>query len=452
MFKKIYKYLSSLRFTILLICLLGVVFAFGLWIPQKSLVKALYFDWKANSPLLVGFLDALGLTDIYTSPITVTLWALFFLNLSLVMWQRIPLIKKRVELSPTRIADPETAAGYSFHASYPLDPGMDGNAVMAGLRSRGYALLGDGSGFYGVKNRLSPIAFALFHLSFFLIFLGGLIGIYTTFIAYVDIAEGETFIGDLERYNPSPSPSLPKLGGIPKAAFTVESITPRVVRNTPTSISIKLIDEKGRKHDVGINSPYTTDNTSFVFKHLGMAPLFVVLDPAGKEIDGAYQKLDVLMGRKDRFALAGFEFTANFYPDYALDNGKPVTRSQEFSNPVFTITVEKDGKKIGEGTMPKKGTLEFSGYRLVMRELPYWVRFYVLKEQGIFLVYAGFAIASIAVIWRLLMFRREIVGAVREEGGARRLVVAARAEYYKSLAEDEFTKTFRETLGLKVEG
>ena len=85
-----------------------------------------------------------------------------------------------------------------------------------------------------------------------------------------------------------------------------------------------------------------------------------------------------------------------------------------------------------------------------MRELPYWVRFYVLKEQGVFLVYTGFAIASIAVIWRLLLFRREIVGAVREVEGVRYLVVAGRAEYYKSLAEDEFVKTFRETLGLKA--
>ena len=242
---------------------------------------------------------------------------------------------------------------------------------------------------------------------------------------------------------------LPKIGEIPKAAFMIESVTPHVVNNTPTGISIMLVDSGGKKHDVGINSPYKTDNASFVFKHLGMAPLFVVTDATGKEVDGAYQKLDVMDGRKDHFSLAGFDFTVLFYPDYALENGKPVSRTQEFKKPVFTITIEKNGKIIGEGVMPKRGTIEFAGCRLVMRELPYWVRFYVLKEQGIFLVYTGFAIASIAVIWRLLLFRREIVGSVGIKNGECYLMIAARAEYYKSLAEDEFKKTFSELLKIQ---
>lgn len=449
MLNKLIKYFSSLRFTILLICLLAVIFAVGLWVPQRSLVKSLYIDWKANSPLLVSVLDTLGLTGIYTSPLTLTLWFLFFLNLSLVMWQRIPLIKNRIELSPSRITAPETATGYSFQATYSLGADLNAGSVISGLNRLGYVTLGDGNGFYGVKNRYSPIAFALFHLCFFLILLGGVIGMYTTFIGYVDVAEGETFSGEIEHYNRDPEPSLPKVGGIPKVAFVVESITPQVVKNTPTGISVKLVDSKGKRHEVGINSPYTTDNTSFVFKHLGMAPLFVVTDAAGNEVDGAYEKLDVLQGRKDRFALAGFEFTAQFYPDYALENGKPITRTQEFNNPVFTIIAEKEGKKVTEGVVHKLGTMEFSGYRLVMRELPYWVRFYVLKERGLFLVYSGFAMATFAVVWRLLMYRREIVGVVREENGERRLVVAARAEYYKSLAEDEFTKLFATLMGNK---
>jgi hypothetical protein len=301
-----------------------------------------------------------------------------------------------------------------------------------------------------MKNRYSPIAFALFHISFFFILLGGMISIYTQFIGYVDLAQGETFQGELAQYNRSPRPTLPKIGGIPKAMFMVESITPRVVRNTPTGISVKLIDAGGKSHEVGINSPYVVDNTSFVFKHLGMSPLFVLKDSSGRDLEGAFFKLDVLQGRQDRFALAGFEFTTRFYPDYFLENGVPVTRSQEFNNPTFTIQVERDGKKIAEGTVPKNGVLEFAGYRLEMREMPFWVRFYVIKERGLSILYAGFALATFAVIWRLLFFRREIVGEVREEDGTPHLFIAARAEYYKSLAEDEFAKLFSGIVGRSV--
>ncbi|MDD2581356.1 MAG: cytochrome c biogenesis protein ResB, partial [Desulfuromonadaceae bacterium] len=447
MIKKILKYLSSLRFTILLISLLGLIFAIGLWVPQQRLLKSIYLEWQSNSPSLVAFLDALGLTTIYTSPITITLWLLFFLNLSLVLWQRWPIIKSRITLSDAKIVDPVAAGGYPFRSSYPLSGTMDGEKIIGLLRKNRYTVLGDASGFYGVKNRLAPIAFMLFHLSFFLVLLGGLISVYTEFIGYLDLAQGESFQGEINRYNDSPQPKMPEIGSPPSASFTVKSIVPRVVHNTPTGISVLLVDNNGTTHDVDINRPYSTGQTSFVFKHLGVAPIFAIKDASGREIDKGQFKLDVLQMRPDRFGLAGFTFTAKFYPDYVLYEGKRATRSMEFNNPVFSIVVEREGKKITEGLVPRNGALEFAGYRLEMRDMPFWVRFYVVKQRGLSILYAGFAIATIGVIWRLLFFRREIVGAVREQDGMRCLVVAGRSEYYKSLAEDEFNKLFDGIVG-----
>ena len=447
MINKIIKYLSSLRFTILLISLLGLVFALGLWVPQQRLLKTIYISWQKNSPTLVAFLDALGLTTIYSSPITIALWLLFFLNLSLVLWQRMPLIKKRITLSEAMIVEPATAGGYPFRRSYPLPDNLNGDAVIELLRKGRYTVLGDASGFYGVKNRLAPIAFMLFHLSFYLILLGGLISIYTEFIGYLDLSQGESFQGEINRYNASPSPKMPEIGSPPAVSISVKSIVPRVEHNTPTGISILLVDSNSITHEVDINRPYTTEHTSFVFKHLGVSPLFVIKDATGKEIEGAYVKLDVLKMKPDRFTMAGFTFTATFYPDYVQEEGKRATRSMEFNNPVFFIAVEQYGKKIAEGLVPKNGALEFGGYRLEMRDMPFWVRFYVVKQRGLSILYAGFAIATIGIIWRLLFYRREILGAVREQDGVRSLVVAGRSEYYKSLAEDEFDKLFEGIVG-----
>jgi len=447
MFNKLIKYLSSLRFTILLICLLGLIFAIGLWIPQKRLLKTIYLAWQKNSPELVAFLDALGLTTIYTSPITLTLWLLFFLNLSLVLWQRLPVIRSRITLIEPKTVDPLTAAGYPFKRSYPLQAEVDGDAVIAMLRKRRFTVLGDASGFYGIKNRLAPIAFMLFHLSFFLILLGGVISVYTEFIGYLDLTQGESFHGELSRYNTSLGLKIPAVGSPPATSFTVKSIVPQVVYNTPTGISVQLVDKNGVAHEVDINRPYSTEHSSFVFKHLGVSPLFVLKDARGKETGGAYIRLDVLQKRPDRFTLGPFTYRATFYPDYVLEGGKRATRSMEFNNPMFFIVVEQDGKKIAEGLVPKNGTLEFAGYRLEMRDMPFWVRFYVVKQRGLSILYTGFAIATIGVIWRLLFYRRELICAVREQDGVRCLVVAGRSEYYKSLAEDEFDKLFNDILG-----
>src|SRR6266700_3712767 len=90
MFKKTIKYLSSIRFTIVLIILLGIIFLLGLWIPLKSLVQNLYFQWQENSPRLVAVLDALQLTSIPSSPLTLLLWFFFFVTLGLGLFLRIP--------------------------------------------------------------------------------------------------------------------------------------------------------------------------------------------------------------------------------------------------------------------------------------------------------------------------------------------------------------------------
>ena len=157
-------------------------------------------------------------------------------------------------------------------------------------------------------------------------------------------------------------------------------------------------------------------------------------------------KLHVMGGKEDVFSLAGFHFRAIFYPDYYINNGVPASHSPEFKNPVFIIAVERQGKPVTNGTVARDGALAFADYQLVLKDLPYWVSFSVFKEQGLSIIYAGFALASLAVIWRFIFYRRELIGTVRDEDGVRLLVVAGRSEFYKSLTEDEFTCLFNKLL------
>jgi hypothetical protein len=450
MYSKVMKYLSSLRFTLLLISLLGAMFLAGLWIPQQSLLTpARYSQWKAASPSLVAFFEALGLTSVYASPLMLTLWGFFFLNLSLVMWQRLPLIKKRIALPEGRPGDPATVPGYSFRASYPLPADMDGASVLGFLRRNRFTVLGDQAAFYGIKNRLSPIAFGLFHISFFFILLGGLTSLYTRFAGVLEIAQGETFQGDLTSY--VPTPQMPKIGVPPRVVFTVKSIAPQMKNGTPTGLKVGMVDNLGVAQEADVNRPYKRDDTTFIVNNVGVSPLFVVTDRTGREIDGAYMKLHVMGGAQDVFSLAGYHFRARFYPDYFSQNGVPGTRSREIKNPMFDISVELKGQTIARGLVAKGGTLAFGDHQLVLRDLPLWVSFSVIKEQGLALIYTGIAIASLAIFWRFLLYRREILGAVREENGERRLLIAGRSDFYKSLAGDEFTELFGKLLGIKRE-
>lgn len=438
--QRVISYLSSLRLTIYLILALGFIFLLGLWIPQANVLKMeLYFQWKREHPDLLTYLEMFRLTQIYTSPFTITLWALFFINLSLVMWKRAPLVFRKVRFSDAKLENPLTSSAYAWKAEVAAPEGLNLEQLRLLFKQAGYRLNGTLDSFYAVKNPTSPLAMLLFHLSFFLMLLGGIVNLYSRFSGYVDLSEGETFNGELARYN-SP-PRLPKWGSPPDAAVTVEKVVPESIDGMPTRLAVSLVDQKGRVHLAEINHPYNIGRTSFVVTTIGVTPLFVAVDRTGQELDGAYVKLHVLGGNKDNFNMLGYRFNVLFYPDYQVENGVERTRSSEFRRPAFHLQVRKEGRTVAEKTLMLGEALELDGGRLFFKEMPFWVRLYVVKEYGLEIIYAGFLLAIAALVWRFVFYRRELIGAVAGAAGDRCLYLAGRSEFYSNLYQDEFEKT-----------
>lgn len=434
------KSLGSLRLTIYLILALGAVFLLGLWIPQANVLKMdAYLQWKGQHPQLVSTLELLRLTQIYTSPFTITLWACFFLNLSLVMWKRVPAILQKIQFTEAKLQDPRESSAYVCNKEIELNEPVPEERLRHLITKCGYKFHGTPARFYAVKNALSPIATLLFHLSFFLMLLGGIINMYSRFSGYVDIAEGESFNGELARYN-SP-PRLPKIGTPPAVSVSVEKVTPETVAGVPTRLTVRLVDRQGRRHLAEINRPYRDGPTAFVVTTIGVTPLFVVTDRQGRELDGAYVKLNVLGGKKDNFTMLGYRINALFYPDYFNDGNTEGTGSEAFKRPAFHLQVRKDGRTLAEKTLLMGDSLTVEGHTLTFREMPFWVRFYVVKEYGLETVYAGFMLAIIALVWRFVYYRREMVGALVTLDSGTVVYLAGRSEFYKNLYQDEFENT-----------
>ncbi len=438
MMNAISKYLASLRFTLTLIISLTTMFLLSFILPQKELLKKQdYLQMKAGSPLFFSVMETLGLTEVYTSPVTLALWCFFFLNLVMVMWQRIPLVLKRVETFPEKIDDPRTAASYPMKLAVTLEDRSYG-AVQNVLARAGYRIFGDAERFYAVKNRLSPLATLLFHLSFFLILLAGVITTYTKFVGYLEMGVGEAFHGELSRYKGSPR--MPKIGAPPSTGLVLESVQPQVEQNVATGLVVGLRDDRGMLHTADINRPYKSGVTSFLVNDLGVAPLVVIQDERGRDLDGAYVKLDVAKGKKDRFRLYGYEIEARYFSDHLVVDGVDQSGSDAFSNPAMRLEASKNGVMIAASTLKAGESMSLDGNRLVLREMPFWVRFLVVKQHGDWLAYAGFIIATLALCWRLFLYRREIVGAVEQTDTGIDLYLACRCEFYRTAASQELNR------------
>lgn len=436
MFKKLLDKLSSLKMTASLLALLTSLFLLGMWIPQKRFFdRVQYEQWLQSYPLLAGWLDRIGFTHIFSAPLTIFVWSFFFLNLALVMWKRLPLLQKKVSVDDALLG-PESAF-FSARRTISTADTKSAERLMEMLRGSNYLVSGSPFHFKGVKNRLSALANPLFHLSFFLILLGGLLGVFTTFRATIALTEGESFNGDLQRYDKPVK--LPQYGEPPELGFTILKIVPEVSGVTPTQLTVDILDTKGKPHKARFNSPYKSGTTSCVIKNLGISPLFLVYDENGTELDGAFVRLNVLKGKEDRFYLGGRNFSVRFFPDYVRADDQDMTKSEEFKNPLLVVSEEKSGSsethriRVGESFKSDDRTIKLA-------EMPFWVSFQVVSEKGVPIVYAGLLLASCALVWRLLFYRRDVVCKIIEVDGVNKIRVALRTEFYRALAEEELDR------------
>lgn len=446
MMNKVIEIFRSLRFTVFLILCLVIVFIIGLLVPQKRLIgMEQYFIWKSERPDIVSFLDSVGFTDIYTSTFTLILWVLFFLNLLGVMTKRIPLIWRRCFRKdfPSGIESIQRSA---VNEVIETDSTMDIERI---FRKNGYNFFYQGNSFWAVRNRLSPLATILFHMSFFLILLGGVTSFYTKFKAEAYVASGETFTGNYNMVSP------PKIGDIPHTVFSVMDIKPKYYdKDIPVDLRVTLSTKKGIEV-IGINKPYKEGPLSFVITNLDVSPLFIIKNIDGQEIDGAYVKLNILSGKEDFFEMAGYRFRVIFYTNYSASfsnsmspddpvnipqalKQSPVSerprQQKEIVEPAVHLDVIKGGRLINSGIIKLGQSIKFDGHELSFSDFTYWLKFYVVKEYGLEIVYAGFFIAIIALIIRFAFYRRDIKGMVLNG----KLHIGGRSEFYSSLFEEEF--------------
>jgi hypothetical protein len=440
------KIFGSLRFTVGIVAALVVIFIIGMIVPQQPMIgQEAFLRWKHGNPGLVMFLQTLSLTDIFSAPYLLVLWGLFFGNLVAVMIKRIPIIWKRsinVELPL------EVLSLGSYNHSVDLE-GKGLHDVSMVLPRLGYKVFREESAFCAVKNRYAPLATILFHVSFLLLLVGGVMTFYTRFRGEAAVGVGETFTGEYTKIK------RPKIGSVPDVSFKVEKITPTYFnRAVPVNLEVVISSRKGQG-TYSINRPYKEGSLSFVIMDIDVAPLFILQDSTGKELDSAYVKLKVLQGKEDSFTMGGYTFKTVFYPDYLADAKSGISGGgnlpealkqlpgslqeqgrREIVNPAFSMAVFKGDTLVAKELVRPGESIRVGDASLVFADMDYWARFYAGMEHGLFIVYAGFGLLITALSLRLLCYRRELLGVVSDG----KLHLAGRAEFYPTFFADEFQK------------
>jgi cytochrome c biogenesis protein ResB len=449
---KVLKLFKSVRFSAVVIALLILIYFLGLVLPQKwmFLSEAHYVQWKDKN-ILNTLIDFVGFTNIYVSPVTITLLALFFLNLLVVTLNRVPVMMRRAYLTKEKPVFDVEDIKKKNHAliSAEIEKRECLNRTINFFRKKRWSIISGSkeNTFLAIKNRLSPIGFLLFHFSFILCLVGGLLITYTRFSGEMALTEGQEFKGDMSQFHRILNDAK-ILKELPPLLLRLDKVRPYYEDNVPTELIVYLdigYKDELRNEVVKVNEPVNRGAITIISQSVGVSPLFIIKGAEGQELDGAYVSLNVLHGKEDSFrfdTFEGFKFNVRFYPDYIVEDGVEKTRSIELKNPAMHLTIEKKGKKISEGTIRQGEYIRMGpDTEIGFREIRYWTKFLIVREYGKMPLIAGFLFASIGLIMRLVFYQRRIRVAFEYSDHNPVIYMDGRSEYFMHSFKDEMRET-----------
>jgi hypothetical protein len=83
-----------------------------------------------------------------------------------------------------------------------------------------------------------------------------------------------------------------------------------------------------------------------------------------------------------------------------------------------------------EGTIRKGEPAQFDSYSIAFKDLRYWVNFIVSREFGRAPLIAGFALAAIGLIMRLVFYQKRVMILFEYENNKGLLYINGKSEYF----------------------
>jgi len=433
----------SARGTIVLLCALAALLLLQVVLPQEMLLGEEGFarTLEESGPLRRFLLDTLGLGRMAASPVFLSLLALFFVNLTAVLIRRVGPTWRRVAVRPRSEAAiaawMKLDAGLTAAIEVPFQPAR----ATRTLRDFGYRVHAAGPrGLFGVKHATAPLGFLLFHVSFFLLLVGGVAIQYTRFVGAGTLVEGQTFEG---RYDGIAR--RPVLGGPPALRFTLAEVVPRFEEGEPVHLgaTFRFAGPEGEVvRQARVNGPARWGATRILVETAGLAPVLWLQDPRGFTVEKLAVAARTRQGPPTVARIGGLDVVL-----HPLGPDAPFPERAALAATRIRLEVARDGRQLFSGALgPGEGAVLAEGVgRIAIDELRYWLGFKVIHERGALPLIAGFVVGILGLIWRLMLYRREV--AITWGDGEFRIV--GRGEYFSARFQEEL-ETIRSTIARDV--
>ncbi len=416
--KKIAAFFKSRKLAIVLILLIIIFSIIGTHIPQKSQLKPdVYSVWKSNHPTEAYYFEKLGLTGLFSSPIFIGLAGLLFINT--LFCTRIMFSNAFRRLSNLQFQKKAYISGLENNMELRTEKEQEYVMFLLNsiLKSGRYKVFQEENCIVAEKNRFGMFGTLLFHVSILIIILAAVYGSLGRMEGDMRLIEGQTLSEDHGNYifiNEGPlfygnhqkfDINLDKF----YIDYKDETGTPR---GTAGKLVIKENGEEVKSDFIYSNNLMSYEGYTFLGNVYGLAPLLILKNPDGTVYSGSYitaTDTDSSGRYVSSFEIGdtGLEAVLMVYMTAPLTS--EITKSGEIKQiPILFLKIFDRGNEIYDGKLRLNDTIKIFdkdlGYErtLGFYNVKYWSNFYIVKDAGTLIVYAGIGLSTLSLIDILL--------------------------------------------------
>lgn len=429
-------FLSSGGLAVGLLLLLVLLLGISLCVPQSAASPERVVNVATEETGWAGRLGhLLGFTDIRHSGWLYGTCGLLAVNLLLCLARRF-MVMRLLLWVPKTIPASIPAAHVRTIPSGNHEP----QRIARLLRRRGYHTLVDDRAVYGLRGRHAVIGHWLFHASLLLLLGAG---------AYVAASpapfRGVVGIGEREGFDLHSAPFLganaPVTDDLPGLRFHLDSISMETEGEEVRSLEAAVSEPGGTGGSIAINRPFRRSPYQVMVHGIGFMPGWVIVDPAGKMLAGAWVKLTPFPAiGEDSFRIGPrtSEVTVRFFPDYVETGEGAASASHELRNPRFLTRVTLLEETIFDGLLEPGERVSLGNGRefFFLPEIRRYMLVDVIREREHYFVFAFLTLMVLGLALRYLRLRKEIL--VQFDDGCLRL--SGRSEILEDLFEEEIDR------------
>ena len=441
------RFFLSPKTVISLICAVAISGILGSTIPQLTEKPPKFFEaWKANSPKIYYVIDLLQLNQVYTSIWFLVLVA--FITLSLIFslyYQLKALIKTRKPAQRTI-----SQSSFGDYVTFELDKSLTGGTeslfdkIKEIFKHNGYRphLVNEENRYLVFcKNKMGRWSSVIFHSGLLVVIIAALYGLAFQKRGFIQLIQTDTFQGKDKDW------VVKRVGVLAKdfdLGFQVylDKFTPTYWENDQIKdleSSLTIINDKGENKEfaLSLSNPVKFEGTKiYQSTHYGYS-LGFVLEKEGQDPVITQFLLDA-PGKKDKPFIGKLDFPTTDYILYMKFHPHMIEPSFYATLPGVDLTVKEKEKLRFKGTVLFTQRAWLGKDSLTFAQIHYWTGLTFVRNYGMPLVYAGFALGTLGALLIFMLSYKEIHLKVVEEGDHVRLYMGGQARRYKALFSEEF--------------